>query len=42
MNNMVSTVIEVMFYNKNTQIGINYVLHYFIDNSGQFQVTLEN
>lgn len=39
---MVSTVVEAMFYNKNSLIGVNVILKFFVDNSGNFSVSLTN
>jgi hypothetical protein len=34
-------VIEAMFYNKNSRIGVNVIVKYFVDNSGNFTSTVE-
>jgi hypothetical protein len=38
---LVSAVIEAMFYNKNSRIGVNVIVKYFVDNSGNFTSTVE-
>ena len=35
-NNMVETVVELMFYNRNEKIGLVIQLKFFINNAGQF------
>lgn len=35
-NQMIQTVLELMFYNENANIGIIVTLKFFIDNTGQF------
>lgn len=41
-NNMVQTVVELMFYNKNSDIGINMQLIFFESNTGNFSVTMQH
>jgi hypothetical protein len=41
-NGMVLTVAEMMFYNKNTNIGILLNLKFFINNAGDEQVVRES
>ena len=35
-NQMIQTVLELMFYNENANIGIIVTLKFYIDNTGQF------
>lgn len=36
-NEMIVTVLELMFYNENSNIGIIVNLKFFIDNTGEFK-----
>lgn len=37
-NNMVLTVVELMFYNANERIGNVFQLHFFVDNTGTLKI----
>lgn len=41
-NNMLETVVETMYYNKNSKIGLIFNLRHFIDNSGALKTTLKS
>jgi len=41
-NNMLETVVETMYYNKNSKIGVILYLRLFIDNSGALKTTLKS
>jgi hypothetical protein len=41
-NNMPETVVETIYYNKNSKIGVLLYLRRFIDNSGAFKTTLKS
>jgi len=41
-NSMLETVLETMYYNKNSKIGVILYLRHFIDNSGALKTTLKS